>query len=166
MTLWLSSSEPGGSCSSRGVHTLLVDLRISLLLFSWPPWGLPEPCDLSAIVREQFGKLKHGDKQIRPHEPAFWLDSVRRRSQSARRPPQSSGAWLTHLIRVPSLSEEECFPLGGAAAGDWGLMWPCLLSGHIHPLVDPIGWSAMWTGSKEIVDWKALQPGRKIESID
>lgn len=52
VTLWLSSPEPGGSCSSRGAHALLVDLRISLLLFSWPPWELPDPCDLSAIVRE------------------------------------------------------------------------------------------------------------------
>lgn len=35
--LWLSSSEPGGGCSSRGAHVLLVDLRMSLLLFSWSP---------------------------------------------------------------------------------------------------------------------------------
>lgn len=50
--LRLSSSESGGSCSSRGAHALLVDRRISLLLFSWPLRKLSDPCDFSAILGE------------------------------------------------------------------------------------------------------------------
>ena len=73
-----------------------------------------------------------------------------------------------HPSRVPCLSEEKWLRLNGEAAGDWGLMWPHLPSGHIHPLVDPVGCSATWMESKETVDWGggALQPGRKIESTD
>lgn len=52
VSLRLSSLGPGSSCSSRGAQALLVDLRISLLLFPRPPWELPEPRDLSAIVRD------------------------------------------------------------------------------------------------------------------
>lgn len=97
---------------------------------------------------------------MRPDESAFRLDSVRRRSQSANRPPQSSGAWSAHPSRAPCLSEEKWFPLNGEAAGDWRLRWPHLLSDHIYPLVDLIGWSAMCMKNKETVEWEGT-PARK-----
>lgn len=91
--LWHSSSQLGTSCSSRGAHDFLVDLRMPLLLFSWLPGRLSDSRDFSAILR-WFKRYT----PVRPGGLRFGLGAGR-----GRRPERSQlNTWIQALsLREP-----------------------------------------------------------------
>lgn len=152
---WLSSSEPGGIRSSRGAHALLVDLRMSLLLFSWLPWRLSDPCDFSAITGELFSTLIQNTHKSDTVSAAFGPGSERGRGQNAYSPVSGarfaiSGS-LAHPPKPKSLLQCRQMVLSPwRGVGDQGQMWHRPSPGHIRPPVDSIRWTEMGIESKEI----------------
>lgn len=103
--LWLSTSEPGGSCSSRGTHALLVDLRMPLLLLSWPPWGLSNSWDFSIIISRH---TNFKQMQIRHSESAFGFGSGRGQKPGC----SQSNEWIQVLEAGDAVSEERSWTSG------------------------------------------------------